>query len=210
MDARRLRPRGSLRILSRGPLPRGVREGGNGLLRLLPRRPPPPRRPDASARRRDLRELPAPGPPRVRACGVAATPPARRPRLRRRRDVHLLEKFPPRHGDVRSSPSTGSGSARGSVPSPRWPGARRRTEASSSRMGKRWNSSPISGSRRSGSISPRSRSSPSPRRGDATGGDAGSVPRRSPPSIRTGRRTRGRSPRCCGSCPTGTASGGFT
>ena len=49
---------------------RGVREGGNGLLRLLPRRPPPSRRPDASARRRDLRELPAPGLPRVRACGV--------------------------------------------------------------------------------------------------------------------------------------------
>ena len=98
MDARRLRPRGSLRVFSPGPLSRGVREGGNGLLGILPRRPPPPRRPDASARRRDLRELPAPGPPRVRACGVAAPPPARRPRLRRWGDVHLLEEFPPRHG----------------------------------------------------------------------------------------------------------------
>ena len=210
MDARRLRSRGSLRVFAPGPLSRGVREGGNGLLRLLPRRPPPSRRPDASARCRDLRELPAPGPPRLRTCGVAAPPSARRPRLRRWGDVHLLEEFPPRHGDVRSSPSTGSGSVRGSVPSPRWPGARRRAAASFSRTGKRWSSSPISGSRRSGSICPRSRSSPSPRRGDATGGNAGSAPRRSPPSIRTGRRTRGRSPRFCGSCPIGTASGGFT
>ena len=98
LDARGLRSRRSLGIFAPGPLSRGVRDGGNGLLRLLPRRPAPSRRPDASAGRRDHRELPAPGHPRVRACGVAATPPARRPRLRRWGDVHLLAEFTPRHG----------------------------------------------------------------------------------------------------------------
>ena len=210
MDARRLRARGSLRVFAPGPLSRGVRESGNDLLGLLSRRPPPPRRPDASARDRHLRELPAPDPPRLRACGVAATPPARRPRLRRRGDVHLLEECRFAAWGSRSSPSTGSGSARGRAPSPRRPEARQRAAGSFSRMGKRWSSSRISGSRRSGSICPRSRFSPSPRRGAATGGDAGSAPKRSPPSTRIARWMPVRSPRCCGSCPTGTASGGFT
>ena len=98
MDARRLRAWGTLGFFVPRPLSRGVREDGNGLLRLLRRRPPSFRRADAPARGRDLGELQAPGPSRLRAGGIAPPPPARRPRLRRRRDVHLLEAFTSRHG----------------------------------------------------------------------------------------------------------------
>ena len=53
---------------------------------------------------RDFRELPAPGPPRIRTGGDAATPPARRPRLRRRWDVHFLEEVRFAAWGLRSSP----------------------------------------------------------------------------------------------------------